>query len=181
MRRHSSKNTLAHNRPAVRRLRAPGKNHAFCRRVHPSLGALAESAAGDFQPKKIAGWSHHSPPNGGSSVSTTARHAVALARNWLQSVRTPVPAPDATHVPGTPCCKKIARGRRSAGLGQIHNYFQCVTSAPGTPGGAWRDPAAAGRERRADSAASGPVINTCAEKCACRPDDTARHGTIRQH
>jgi hypothetical protein len=29
-----------------------GKNHAFCPRARTALGALAESAAGDFQPHR---------------------------------------------------------------------------------------------------------------------------------
>jgi hypothetical protein len=41
------KNALESNGPLF-----ASKNHAFCSRTHPALGALAESAEGDFQPIK---------------------------------------------------------------------------------------------------------------------------------
>jgi len=52
-------------------LTSRAKTTFFARRPTKPLALIsAKSASGDFLPdKKIAGWSHHSPPNGGSSVS----------------------------------------------------------------------------------------------------------------
>ncbi len=100
-----AENTLAPNRPTFRRQKP---------RFLPASPSLPRCARPKRRSrlrahKKIAGWSHHSPPNGGSSVSTTAGIVGASAKLGINDLTSPPRTGCNTHASGQRAGENPAR------------------------------------------------------------------------
>jgi hypothetical protein len=108
----------------------------------PLQARSPKAPPGDFQQTKNSGLVAPQPAKRGVfGKHYRPERAVAIARNCLQSVRTPAPS-NATHMPGTPCCKKIAllqpHRRTTAGFIVIFNVLRPHPGGWGAAGPDWR-------------------------------------------